>query len=67
MLIFLTVRIYIAEELCKALYELFSPYYNDAAVQKLAPATDFQRNGCLNDAVGSKAPKILCYGDCSLC
>ena len=45
-----------------ALEELFSQYYNDEMVKKLAPAANSQRNESFNSVVGSKAPKIRCYG-----
>ena len=39
-----------------ALEELFSEYYNDEMVKKLAPAANSQRNESFNSVVGSKAP-----------
>ncbi len=41
---------------------MFSQYYNDAVVEKLAPVANSQRNESLNSVVGSKAPKIRFYG-----
>jgi DNA polymerase III epsilon subunit-like protein len=48
--------------LYNALVELFSQYYSDAVVEKLAPVANSQRNESLNSVVGSKAPKIRFYG-----
>ena len=50
------------ESLYAALVELFSQYYSDAVVRKLAPVANSQRNESLNSVFGSKAPKIRYYG-----
>ena len=48
--------------LYNALVKLFSQYYSDVVVEKLAPVANSQRNESLNSVVGSKAPKIRFYG-----
>ena len=45
-----------------ALVDLFSQYYSDAVIRKLAPVGNSQRNESFNSTVGSKAPKIRYYG-----
>ena len=54
-----TVIVYIINN---ALIELFSQYYSDAILEKLAPVENSQRNVSLNSVFGSKAPKIRFYG-----
>ena len=44
------------------LTEIFSQYYSDIVIKKLAPAANSQRNESFNSVVGSKAPKIRYYG-----
>ena len=50
------------DDLYTALEDLFGQYYNDEVVAKLAPVANSQRNESFNSVVGSKAPKIRCYG-----
>ena len=45
-----------------ALEKLFGEYHSDIVVEKLAPAANSQRNESFNSVVGSKNPKIRCYG-----
>jgi hypothetical protein len=41
---------------------LFSQYYSDVVIEKLAPVANSQRNESLKSVVGSKAPKIRFCG-----
>jgi DNA polymerase III epsilon subunit-like protein len=45
-----------------ALEDIFSQYYSDIMIKKLAPATNSQRNESFNSTVGSKNPNIRYYG-----
>ena len=49
-------------ELKKALEGIFSQYYTDSMVEKLAPIANSQRNEAFNSIVGTKTPKIRFYG-----
>ena len=50
------------EKLQSALNNIFNDYCTNAVAEKLAPMTNSQRNEALNSVIGSKNPKIRCYG-----